>query len=246
MGCFDAFDAATGGTLAVRSTVKEIRTGPAIPSPAASGASWMRSADATPLRLGREQCARRSDRAAGSSWRTGRKAWARQYTGAASAIDSRRIADPARRRDRTGWRRGAHCALPPGPRTYSSKRHAGRTHPSRLRGSGAEIVTANTFRTQARTLARAGLGARAAELTARAVEAGARRSAIQAAGWRARCRRSKTAGDPTSPGGCPRAEHAEHVANLAGAGVDSCRRTMNTIREPSPPRALRPRLGSVW
>ncbi|MCC6642745.1 MAG: homocysteine S-methyltransferase family protein, partial [Deltaproteobacteria bacterium] len=43
--------------------------------------------------------------------------------------------------------------------------------------AGAEILTANTFRTQERTLARAGFGARAAELTALAVRL-AREAAI--------------------------------------------------------------------
>jgi S-methylmethionine-dependent homocysteine/selenocysteine methylase len=61
--------------------------------------------------------------------------------------------------------------------------------------AGAEILTANTFRTQARALARGGLGERAAELTQIAI--GLARSATGVSS-RGRCRRSKIVGDPNS------------------------------------------------
>ncbi len=90
--------------------------------------------------------------------------------------------------------------------------------------AGAEILTANTFRTQRRTLARAGLGERAAELTQRAVEL-ARRSAAGAP------RRIWIAGsmapleDCWHPERVPAddalaAEHAEHAESLRAAGAD--------------------------
>jgi len=103
-------------------------------------------------------------------------------------------------------------------------------------GAGAEALTANTFRTQRRTLAREGLGDRAAALTALAV----------------RLAREASAGSPSTPlvlGSDPpledcyrpdlvpneaalASEHAEHCANLAAAGVDAilCE-THNSLRE---------------
>lgn len=99
--------------------------------------------------------------------------------------------------------------------------------------AGAEIVTANTFRTQARTLARAGLGARAAELTQIAIELA--RRAIGDTGFVAGsmatledCWRPELAPDDAALA----REHAEHAANLAGAGADLLLiETMNSIRE---------------
>jgi S-methylmethionine-dependent homocysteine/selenocysteine methylase len=104
--------------------------------------------------------------------------------------------------------------------------------------AGAEVLTADTFRTQRRTLARAGLGARAPRLTALAVEL-ARRAAGRAGDRRVfvlgsdppleDCYRPDLA--PTDPA-VLRAEHAEHVRNLLAAGVDAILvETMNTIRE---------------
>jgi homocysteine S-methyltransferase len=93
--------------------------------------------------------------------------------------------------------------------------------------AGAEAITANTFRTQRRTLARAGLGGRAGELTRLAVEL-ARRGARQAPGGRSAwvlgsappledCFRPDLAPDAASLA----REHAEHAEHLAAAGVDA-------------------------
>ena len=102
--------------------------------------------------------------------------------------------------------------------------------------AGAEILTAATFRTQRRTLARAGLAERAAELTLRAVD------------LTARAARSVSA-PPLVAGSAPpledcyrpdlvpapadaEREHDEHAANLARAGVDLVLiETMNSARE---------------
>jgi S-methylmethionine-dependent homocysteine/selenocysteine methylase len=104
--------------------------------------------------------------------------------------------------------------------------------------AGAEALTANTFRTQRRTLERGGLAARAAELTERAV-ALARRAA-EGAGSGARVfvlGSAPTLEDCYRPDLVPddealSREHAEHAAHLAAAGVDAVLvETMNTIRE---------------
>jgi S-methylmethionine-dependent homocysteine/selenocysteine methylase len=102
--------------------------------------------------------------------------------------------------------------------------------------AGAEAITANTFRTQRRTLAREGLGERAAELTALAV-----RLAKQAGSGGAQaplvlgsdppledCYRPDLVPDEAALA----REHAEHCANLAAAGVDAilCE-THNAVRE---------------
>jgi len=108
--------------------------------------------------------------------------------------------------------------------------------------AGAEIVTANTFRTQARTLARAGAGADAPgcarELSALAV-ALARGAADAAPGGRTvwvagsmppleDCYRP----DLVPEGEALAREHAEHARHLAEAGADLLLvETMNTIRE---------------
>jgi S-methylmethionine-dependent homocysteine/selenocysteine methylase len=103
--------------------------------------------------------------------------------------------------------------------------------------AGAEILTANTFRTHRRSLARAGRGSEAAALTAQAV-ALARAAAAQSSG-----RPCYVAGSQAPledcyspelvppPDECER-EHAEMAAHLAAAGVDLILvETMNTIRE---------------
>jgi homocysteine S-methyltransferase len=102
--------------------------------------------------------------------------------------------------------------------------------------AGAEIVTANSFRTHARSLARGGLGERAAELTRRAV-ALARRAAERAPHpvWVAGsispledCYRPDLVPDP----GALAREHAAHARHLAEAGADLLLvETMNTVRE---------------
>jgi len=98
---------------------------------------------------------------------------------------------------------------------------------------GVDAVTANTFRTQRRTLAHAGIADRAEELTRRAVAL-----ARSAAGERAWVfGSSPTLEDCYHPERVPDAaalarEHAEHAQNLASAGVDAILvETMNTRRE---------------
>jgi S-methylmethionine-dependent homocysteine/selenocysteine methylase len=104
--------------------------------------------------------------------------------------------------------------------------------------AGAEVLTANTFRTQARTLAHGGLGDRALELTARAVEL-ARQGAERGAPDRALfvvgsappledCYRP----DRVPDDGELAREHAEHARHLSLSGVDAILvETMNTVRE---------------
>ena len=105
--------------------------------------------------------------------------------------------------------------------------------------AGAEVLTANTFRTQRRTLARAGLAERSEELTARAVEI-ARAAAHDAAPGR---RAVLVAGSQPTLEDCYHPErvpdddalareHAEHAQALARAGVDFILvETINTQRE---------------
>ena len=102
--------------------------------------------------------------------------------------------------------------------------------------AGAELITANTFRTQARTLARGGLADRAAPLTRRAVE-------LAREGARAGRGRAFVAGSAPPLEDCYRPdlvpddaalarEHEEHARNLVDAGVDAILvETMNTVRE---------------
>ena len=102
--------------------------------------------------------------------------------------------------------------------------------------AGADILTANTFRTQRGSLESAGLGNRAAELTRAAVSI-ARQAADEAG------RPVWVAGSAAPLADCYRPdlvadravlerEHAAHVENLLAAGVDFVLvETMNTIRE---------------
>ena len=108
-------------------------------------------------------------------------------------------------------------------------------------GSGAEILTANTFRTHARTLAKAQMGERAAELSALAI-----RLAHQAASQRGASQRGReifVAGSLSPLEDCYRPdlgpetgemerEHAAQARFLADAGVDLIlAETHNSIRE---------------
>jgi S-methylmethionine-dependent homocysteine/selenocysteine methylase len=104
--------------------------------------------------------------------------------------------------------------------------------------AGAEVITADTFRTHRRSLARGGQADRAAELTSLAVSL-AREAAAQAAPGRECFVAGSQAPleDCYSPelvppqADCER-EHAELAQNLAAAGVDLILvETMNTIRE---------------
>ena len=100
--------------------------------------------------------------------------------------------------------------------------------------AGAQVLTANTFRTQRRTLEASGLGSRCVELTELAV-----RLAREAAG----SRDIDVAGSAPPLEDCYRPdlvptaaelerEHAEHAEALARAGCDWILvETMNTIRE---------------
>jgi S-methylmethionine-dependent homocysteine/selenocysteine methylase len=102
-------------------------------------------------------------------------------------------------------------------------------------GAGAEILTANTFRTHRRSLEKAGLGARAAELIGDAVAiargAADERDGVLVAGSVAPledCYEPDLVPDTAAL----RAEHREMVENLRQAGVDLLLvETMNTIRE---------------
>ena len=97
--------------------------------------------------------------------------------------------------------------------------------------AGAEVITTNTFRTHRRSLAKAGMGDRALELTYKAVEIAKRSGAAFVAGSIAPLE------DCYSPDLVPtqaecEAEHAELAQNLADAGVDLILvEAMNCIRE---------------
>lgn len=99
--------------------------------------------------------------------------------------------------------------------------------------AGAEILTANTFRTHARNVSRAGFRRSAAELTTLAVELAraAAAAGVLVAGSQAPLE------DCYSPQRTPgevelRDEHRAHARNLAEAGADLILiETMNTIRE---------------
>jgi S-methylmethionine-dependent homocysteine/selenocysteine methylase len=100
--------------------------------------------------------------------------------------------------------------------------------------AGAEALTANTFRTQRRTLDHAGLGHRAAELTARAValaREAAREPGLFVLGSAAPledCFRPDLVPDDASLA----REHEEHARHLVEAGADAILvETINTIRE---------------
>jgi S-methylmethionine-dependent homocysteine/selenocysteine methylase len=111
----------------------------------------------------------------------------------------------------------------------------GRIHADYV-AAGAELLTANTFRTQRRTLERDGVGEQAAALTARAVALARTAAArgdqsVQVLGSAPPledCFRPDLVPDEASLA----REHGEHAANLAAAGVDAILlETMNTIRE---------------
>jgi S-methylmethionine-dependent homocysteine/selenocysteine methylase len=134
-------------------------------------------------------------------------------------------------------RRGAPSQLPlwSAGALSSDPELVGRIHAD-YAAAGAELLTANTFRTQRRTLERSGLGDRAAELTARAVEL-ARNAARGADHPVAVLGSAAPLEDCFRPDLVPHAgelerEHREHAAHLAAGGVDAILvETMNTIRE---------------
>ena len=104
--------------------------------------------------------------------------------------------------------------------------------------AGADVLTANTFRTQRRTLERGGVGERAAELTRTAVELARSAARDGAAG-----REVFVVGSAPPLEDCFRPdlvpgdrelerEHSEHARHLAEAGVDGILiETMNSGRE---------------
>jgi methionine synthase I (cobalamin-dependent) len=104
--------------------------------------------------------------------------------------------------------------------------------------AGAEIITANTFRTHVRALAPSGNGQRALELTQRAVEM-ARAAIAETADEKPRfvAGSISTLEDCYRPDLVPpedecRAEHSERVHHLVSCGVDLLLlETFNTIRE---------------
>lgn len=104
--------------------------------------------------------------------------------------------------------------------------------------AGAEVVTANTFRTHVRALAPSGNAYRALELTQRAVEI-ARAAIAETPGDKARfvAGSISTLEDCYRPDLVPpddecRAEHSERVHHLIACGVDLLLlETFNTIRE---------------
>lgn len=104
--------------------------------------------------------------------------------------------------------------------------------------AGAEIITANTFRTHRRSLAKAGLGERAQALTHQAVALARQATeAYPGSGWRFVAGSIAPLEDCYTPelvppqAECER-EHAEMATHLAEAGVDLILvETMNTIRE---------------
>ena len=102
--------------------------------------------------------------------------------------------------------------------------------------AGAEVVTANTFRTHRRSLAQAGLGDRAGELTERAVAIA--RQASDCVSERALVAGSLApledcySPDLVPPDECLQEEHAEMAHHLVEAGADLLLvETMNTVRE---------------
>jgi S-methylmethionine-dependent homocysteine/selenocysteine methylase len=102
--------------------------------------------------------------------------------------------------------------------------------------AGADLLTANTFRTQRRTLHRGGSGRDPAQLTREAVQL-ARRATAAATREVFVLGSAPTLEDCYRPDRVPetaqlRREHAEHAANLATAGVDGIAiETMNSVRE---------------
>jgi S-methylmethionine-dependent homocysteine/selenocysteine methylase len=136
-------------------------------------------------------------------------------------------------------RRGAPAALPlwSAHALLTAPQLVEQIHRDYVQG-GAEVLTANTFRTQRRALSRGGLADRTEELTERAVRLARRAARAAPAG-----RRVWIAGSVSPLEDCYRPdrvpadaalerEHDEHVRNLVQAGVDLLLiETMNTIRE---------------
>jgi S-methylmethionine-dependent homocysteine/selenocysteine methylase len=134
-------------------------------------------------------------------------------------------------------RRGARCELPLwSARALLEAPELVRAIHADYVAAGADLLTANSFRTQRRALARAGLGARAAELTALAV-ALARSAAASSEHPPLVLGSAPPLEDCYHPERVPpepelAAEHAEHARHLAAAGADAILvETMNSARE---------------
>lgn len=138
----------------------------------------------------------------------------------------------------TGLERlGIDCALPlwSAPALWTAADAVRGVHAAHA-AAGADLLTANSFRTQRRTLERAGLGDRATELCRRAV-ALAREAAAQGGHAVAVLGSVAPLEDCYRPDLVPSAaqlerEHAEHIANLVAAGAEGLLlETLNTLRE---------------
>jgi len=136
-------------------------------------------------------------------------------------------------------RRGAACELPlwSARALLDDSAVVSQIHAA-YAAAGAELLTANTFRTQRRTLACASFGDRAAELTHTAVRLAREAAENVRPGqtiWIAGS--APPLEDCYRPDLVPSArelerEHAEHAENLADAGVDAILvETMNSTRE---------------
>lgn len=135
-------------------------------------------------------------------------------------------------------RRGVGCALPlwSGHALLHAPELVRAIHSDYL-AAGVDVLTANTFRTQERVLARAGLAGRAAALTSLAVSLA--REAVASQPERAALVLGSAAPleDCYQPERVPESgvlarEHGRHAANLRAAGVDGILiETMSTARE---------------
>jgi S-methylmethionine-dependent homocysteine/selenocysteine methylase len=151
-------------------------------------------------------------------------------------------------------RRGVDCALPLwSARALLSAPEVVREIHRDYARAGAEALTANTFRTQAYVLARAGLASRAEELTALAVRLAREGAQLAGAEGMLVLGSATTLEDCYAPLGVPddatlAREHAAHARNLVRAGVDAVLiETMNTVREAEAAlRAAREAGASAW
>jgi homocysteine S-methyltransferase len=134
-------------------------------------------------------------------------------------------------------RRGVNTALPlwSAAALDAAPEMVERIHSEYL-AAGAQVITTNTFRTNIRALAKAGIAHRAQELTQRAV-ALARRALCSASASALIAGSIAPVEDCYAPALVPSdaellAEHTIHANNLATAGVDLLLiETQNTIRE---------------
>lgn len=111
--------------------------------------------------------------------------------------------------------------------------------------AGVDIITANTFRTHARSLAKGGCGGRARELTLKAVAIARESGAKRVAGSIAPLEDCYSPELVPSELECER-EHSEMIQHLAEAKVDIFLiETMNTIREAATAAKAATRIGGT-